>query len=451
MTSDVAWMVVRFFAVSLPNVATIFIGIGLFCRLFPRKHGGALTLCSAVACCLAAALCSFAVAQALIPLMPNAFVGDLITCGYFILVILFCLWLCCRLFVMGTWDAVFCCTAGYALQNLGHSTYDMLTVFTPLNSASVFGGALMLAISVAIFAVAWRTFIQRIRVQHLEGSGDARTILVLVGVIAVNIILSTTINTVRSTPGIGLGSYAALRFCALVVSILMLFLDYEILYSNHMRIASATAKQMMEDERRQYQLSADTIEAINVRCHDIRHQVRRLQEGGATGAQFMEGLADLISVYDSGVQTGNRALDVILTEKSLLCNSKQIQLTCVADGSALAFMEEQDVYSFFGNALDNAIEAAEKLDDPDLRIIDESVRQVGQMASVQVRNYFTSASATTASAGRGGLATTKTDGGLHGYGTKSMSLIAERYDGTLSFSAEDGLFRLVALFPSMCK
>ena len=56
--------------------------------------------------------------------------------------------------------------------------------------------------------------------------------------------------------------------------------------------------------------------------------------------------------------TGNHALDVILTEKSLICKQKEIKLTCMADGKQLAFMQTTDLYSIFGNLLNNSIEAA---------------------------------------------------------------------------------------------
>ena len=60
------------------------------------------------------------------------------------------------------------------------------------------------------------------------------------------------------------------------------------------------------------------------------------------------------------MRTGNEILDTILTEKSLICENSGIHINCVADGSLLAFMNPVDLYTLFGNALDNAIEAGEK-------------------------------------------------------------------------------------------
>ena len=159
-----------------------------------------------------------------------------------------------------------------------------------------------------------------------------------------------------------------------------------------------------------------------------------------------EALADLahdISIYDSSVKTGNEALDTILTEKRLLCESRKITLTCVADGGALAFMAAADIYALFGNALDNAIEAVTTLDDQAKRSITLVVRQVMGCASVHVENYCDAAPAFV----DGMPQTSKADRASHGFGVRSMRQTAERYGGTFSASADDGTFRLDIMIP----
>lgn len=68
-----------------------------------------------------------------------------------------------------------------------------------------------------------------------------------------------------------------------------------------------------------------------------------------------------VGVYDSVVKSGSDAPDTILTGKSLYCEKHGITLSCIADGRALDFVEPTDPHSFFGNALDNAIEVVERL------------------------------------------------------------------------------------------
>ena len=151
-----------------------------------------------------------------------------------------------------------------------------------------------------------------------------------------------------------------------------------------------------------------------------------------------------VGVYDSVVKSGNDALDTILTEKSLYCEKHGITLSCIADGRALDFVEPTDLYSFFGNALDNAIEAVERLDDPERRSIGLVVRRTGDMVSVHVENYF---DGQVSFGGEGLPQTRKADEANHGFGTRSMRMIAEGLGGSLACKIQGDVFHLDALLP----
>ena len=62
------------------------------------------------------------------------------------------------------------------------------------------------------------------------------------------------------------------------------------------------------------------------------------------------------------MKTGNRALDVVLTMERMICEGSDIEFSCLVNGALLNFMEESDIYSLFGNLLDNAIEEARPFD-----------------------------------------------------------------------------------------
>lgn len=93
-----------------------------------------------------------------------------------------------------------------------------------------------------------------------------------------------------------------------------------------------------------------------------------------------------IKIYDSSIKTGNKVLDTIMTEKSLECSQKNIKITCLLDGKKLNFMSELDLYTFFGNALDNAIESVSKLSE-DKRAISLTMTKKGNFISLVIQNY----------------------------------------------------------------
>ena len=106
----------------------------------------------------------------------------------------------------------------------------------------------------------------------------------------------------------------------------------------------------------------------------------------------------------------------MLTGKSLTCRTKNIQLTCVADGTALDFMDVMDISNLFGNALDNAIESVEKLPDSEQRLIHLVVARKKSFVWIRVENN----SYNTFQADGNLPKTTKSDARYHGYGLKSI-------------------------------
>ena len=127
-----------------------------------------------------------------------------------------------------------------------------------------------------------------------------------------------------------------------------------------------------------------------------------------------------------------------------MCEKEGITLSCIADGRSLGFMKPVDLYSLFGNAIDNAMEAVRAIGDPERRSISLIVRRIGDMISVHVENYFSGSVAF----GEDGMPlTSKEDKHNHGFGTRSMRLIVESYDGTISTNTQGDVFHLNALIP----
>ena len=102
------------------------------------------------------------------------------------------------------------------------------------------------------------------------------------------------------------------------------------------------------------------VQIINRKCHELKVQIadlRRLHPDEAV-AQSLDEAEQAARMYDANAATGNEVVDVVLTEKSLLCEAQHIRLNCVADGTCLAALEPGDLYALFSNLLDQAIDAA---------------------------------------------------------------------------------------------
>ena len=198
------------------------------------------------------------------------------------------------------------------------------------------------------------------------------------------------------------------------------------------------SEQLNEKRKAQYEISRETIEVINTKCHDLRKMISStfMKEG------IKDGISEItkkLDIYDSIVETDNKALDLVLTEKSLYCENNDIKLTVIADGAELDFLSDMDIYSLFGNILDNAVEAVMKVE-PQKRHISLSVRSAGRLVNIHSDNYFDSGGSIRLSDGV--PVTTKDDKLNHGYGILSMKRVVERYDGVLEISADGDVFNL---------
>lgn len=200
-------------------------------------------------------------------------------------------------------------------------------------------------------------------------------------------------------------------------------------------------KKLNAQQKKNYEISKESIDLINMKCHDMRYQIRQIGKKKAISQDTINEIEKAVSLFDSTVKTGNDVLDTILTEKSLKCSSNDIQLICVADGKVLNFMKDEDIYSLFGNALDNAIEATLKCNDVEKRIIDVELYSSGNLITISISNPNVEKIIL-----KDGLPlTTKNDHNSHGYGMKSIRYIVEKYNGNLIIDCNNNIFALSIL------
>lgn len=194
-----------------------------------------------------------------------------------------------------------------------------------------------------------------------------------------------------------------------------------------------------------YRFSEESIAMVNQKYHDLKHQIRLLQleTSSEEKREFLNQMEQEIKRYELCYKTGSKVLDTILAMKSVQCESLGVSFTCVADGAELEFMRPMDISALFGNALDNAIESVEKIEDREKRLIHLSIVRQKNFLRIRLENCYEGAIAFE----NGRPVTTKKNKELHGYGTKSIQRIVERYHGSVTMEARDGWFELRILLP----
>ena len=276
----------------------------------------------------------------------------------------------------------------------------------------------------------------------------SRTTCVSTVVLALMIYILSSLSFTRFETPFGASTYAE----AFNVRSLAYFGGVAMLYAGHLQLCESYVTRerdalegMLSMQYRSYQLGQESVELVNRKYHDLKHQIQALRSGiGAEQKlELLDKLEQEIQIYEAQNKTGNQILDTILTSKSIHCQQSGISLTCVADGKLLDFMDIADISVLFGNALDNAIEAAGQIPEAEQRLIDLSVREHKGFLRIRVRNRY----AGNIKMRNGIPVTTKGDTRNHGYGIKSITATAEKYGGSVTLEARDGWFELRVLIP----
>ena len=203
-------------------------------------------------------------------------------------------------------------------------------------------------------------------------------------------------------------------------------------------------EELLMREQKQYAITKDTIDLINIKCHDLKHQLAALRSMSEEEREkSLKEVESAVMIYGNIAKTGNETLDIVLTEKSFLCEKHGIRFTYMIDGGSFSFMAPADISSLFGNALDNAIESVMKEGEKDRRVIKLNASSKRGYIAVHVENYCTEV----IKFKDGVPVTSKADKNEHGFGVKSMNFIVKKYGGTCIMRQEGCLVYLEIILP----
>lgn len=215
----------------------------------------------------------------------------------------------------------------------------------------------------------------------------------------------------------------------------LMYLQTELFKKSAMQKEMDTLNLLYERQRQQYQIARQNVHIINRRCHELKVQIADLRRLGADKAlqQSLDEAETAARLYDAGANTGNEVLDIVLTEKTLLCESRKIQLNTVADGSCLKNFEPSDLYALFANALDHAIESAVHIQQQERRVID---------LLVCVRQNFVVINVISPE-----REVQMGDNRTLNYEVKVIRRIVQKYKGALTTETKNGFFAIKIIFP----
>lgn len=206
----------------------------------------------------------------------------------------------------------------------------------------------------------------------------------------------------------------------------------------------AVSEQLIKEQEQQYRLLfADNERIIKLR-HDHKNLVvgilSELEEGNVESVKdTLAAQLEALKEGDAGVICGNGVIDAIIGYKRTLAKSRGVTLSFEYKNLHNLSVSPIDLSILIGNAVDNAIEAAEGLSEEEKKVVHVFIHSNGRQIVIGVKNNVE------ADFNADELETTKEDKLLHGYGILNMKQIAKKYNGTVSLKCEERVFSTVVI------
>lgn len=190
----------------------------------------------------------------------------------------------------------------------------------------------------------------------------------------------------------------------------------------------------------QEKLALETMERyseVRTLKHDMKHYLTVAAEL-ISNEQSEEAKSYIESVLDEKiapagmvVNTGSAVVDAVINSKISLCSEKGISTKCIID-TQFEGSNDVDISILLSNLLDNAINGCDK-SNPHIELV---ISKVKSMTYIAVKNSI----AESVLLNNPDLKTDKQNKSEHGFGIKSIKQIADKYDGSIEFKEENGVF-----------
>lgn len=234
--------------------------------------------------------------------------------------------------------------------------------------------------------------------------------------------------------------------CSLIAIFVIIFFCLGLCWKNH----NLKQENQILEIREKLELDnlkdmTKALENNRIQMHDMRHHLIILKEyitrkDYFAVEQYLSQLLESYSEIKEEKWTRIHHLDILLNQKKQKAQILNIELKIEADVLQCLPFKETETSVLFGNLLDNAIEACEKIK-KNQKYIWIEIRQKKEFLFISIVNPIIQIPLIK----NGEIITDKVNREIHGYGLKSINRIVKRYDGVIESKIEDNKYYKVRL------
>jgi len=256
---------------------------------------------------------------------------------------------------------------------------------------------------------------------------------------------------------LGLYNFTAVKSMEIIILRIVFFVITIIAYVLIFDIAKTTREKealqgtqmalslMLESAHQQLSALQTTQKQAAVYRHDMRHHLALI--GGYLDDGETEKARNYIRLAQADIEAitpkrycENNAVNLILSYFELKAKNKGVQFSVEAQLPQDIPIPETELCALLSNGLENAVDAAAQVTDEHFRKVKISCHTHKNNLLLYIENSFTGKMAI-----KDGIPQSKREN--HGFGTKSMAMIAEKYNGYCSFENTDEIFILRIVLP----
>jgi hypothetical protein len=225
------------------------------------------------------------------------------------------------------------------------------------------------------------------------------------------------------------------------MNLLSYYLFFTIARGTQENLILRSTKHRMELEKEKYETNCVNYDELRAMRHELKNYTFYIQAllDAKKYEELKEFLADSLASKSpvlNSYDCGNYMVDVIMNHEINAAREQGVRVKPdILVPHELPFCDE-DLCSLLTNIMDNAIEAAvaSKREPPQISL---TIRPKQEYLFIHQENPV---SADIPSDQRLSLRTTKKNGELHGYGTRIIRGIVDKYNGSIKYAMRDGLF-----------
>ena len=199
----------------------------------------------------------------------------------------------------------------------------------------------------------------------------------------------------------------------------------------------AVANTVMEKNFAEMKLSQNIIKQ---QVHDFKNHIRIIDgmlEKSSPAKEYVKELLSVSYAQAKLCQSGNDIIDSIINCKITEARAVGIPFEHRVALSSELSVSSTDICAILANQIDNALEACEKIKDPEKRFAKVEIWQKDSFIFFKVTNSVENNPFENNSELK---STKKNAGGIHGFGIKNIRETSAKYDGLLENNFKNGIF-----------